>query len=990
MKVPLFKTSSRRLTSVPLVAVLLAAVGLISGISASAVAQDGSARAYLEYRASLSDREKKLPSSLLSKGQAQGVGSARALSDSSATPAVFRIDGASTSSLVQVISAIGAQPFFISTYQSYVTAVLTQEQVIELSYFSEVHKIRYLKAPIAQGAADLAHRAKALREDADPDLTGSNVVVGVIGLPSTKARYEALMAETAPSLPSAIQTIGEAIYDLSASSESPAAYPYSTPPGALELSEADFDAGVLGLAQIIHEMAPGATIVYASPGIESTPEQMALVIAELVAGDAENAVPPANIIVDDLLYPTENPFAYGIVSQSVTNAFDDGDGVLYVTAAGDGGRHSDTPADDVSDVYLSSADPIEAPAGSLFALWSENLFGPVHPFGGSGFLTVEQSLSDICLFWNAEPGVRRSDDLIMWVFDPDAVPVNGVIEPLAAFTLDPSRENGGGCLSEQGEAELALEAGYQLVISYASSPSYRIMITGERAVTNLSAPGKVFSRSTTGGIRGHAYSPDALTVGATPVCGTTTVIPYVETLCSEGITASSGFSSDGEGGANFSVQRFFWRDKNVLTELSASWEAVGDDFITKKPDLSAVESTEIREVSFAQAAASVSEINLVGTSASAASTAAIGALYWEYRQRQVTVSPALFPDGVRSSDVRQAMRASAINLLDDNGWDPQTGFGVIDAPRPLAGPLPALDLVVSAAVNSATLNFHRALNDISELFTYTVSCGEYLSERVLTASDSSTGTAGTTKAPISFFVSPGDSIQCSVVSSKAGVDITATSTAEATAKSLSAPVVTMTSKAAGVLMSFSAPLGLSNATYAGTCVLDGAAISGWTDKVVVAGTAYTILSAMPDSEITCTVKVSVPTNGDPFSATSSAQSAAVLPVGSTSLLLTADPGGFTVTITKDPDLASSDLVGVRLTCTQEGQAIAGASDQVVTSSRVAFETESESPVSCSATSTLTLNDSEIETIWPNGTSVSPEEPSTGLPVWLLYIATQPE
>ena len=55
----------------------------------------------------------------------------------------------------------------------------------------------------------------------------------------------------------------------------------------------------------------------------------------MVAGDGQ--VPPADIIIDDLFYPTQNPFEFDAVSEAIKKVREQ-QNVLYMTAAGDHGQ----------------------------------------------------------------------------------------------------------------------------------------------------------------------------------------------------------------------------------------------------------------------------------------------------------------------------------------------------------------------------------------------------------------------------------------------------------------------------------------------------------------------------------------------------------------------------------------------------------------------------------------------------------------------------
>ena len=78
--------------------------------------------------------------------------------------------------------------------------------------------------------------------------------------------------------------------------------------GAVDNTDGSADA--LNMLQLIYDIAPNATVVMASPGATSTAGQMAAVIATLRAGDNGAGIPAANIIVDDLLYPYQNPLRW--------------------------------------------------------------------------------------------------------------------------------------------------------------------------------------------------------------------------------------------------------------------------------------------------------------------------------------------------------------------------------------------------------------------------------------------------------------------------------------------------------------------------------------------------------------------------------------------------------------------------------------------------------------------------------------------------------
>ena len=116
-------------------------------------------------------------------------------------------------------------------------------------------------------------------------------------------------------------------------------------------------------------------------------------------------------------------------------------------------------------------------------------------------------------------------------------------------------------------------------------------------------------------------------------------------------------------------------------------------------------------------------------------------------------------------------------------------------------------------------------------------------------------------------------------------------------------------------------------------------------------------------------------------------------VQASSITLTPDSGGFSVRITKDGSLVNPSRVTTTVTCEQNGSPLPGADGQVVTGTGLSIETESQAEVTCQATSTYSYEGTTqaVTVNFPSGTTVTPDEyVDAGLPVWLLYIATQPE
>ena len=586
----------------------------------------------------------------------------------------FRLDGGSVEALEAVLSQIGAEAIARSGSRGYVSAELTIDQVVKASNFTAVRKIRHVKGPAAQGVteawtahrvADLSGAGKPSTISSKPAITGDEVVIALISLPYKSgdlAKLDTLSPRVVP-VPTKISEITGV----------------TDPAGTTDL---------LNMLQVIYDIAPGARVVVGSPGINGTPAQMHALIDKLVAGSGSvgsaGYIPPANIIVDDLDFLSQNPFEVDEVSEAIVAAR--AAGVLYVTAAGDGGHHESVNSS--SNVYVADFNSQPPPkTEAIFGYVAGNL----HMFEGNRpSLIVSQPLADLCLFWSEDPDSAKTfDDLTLWTFED--LNDNGMIDDNEAsdfFAL----VRPGGCLSEEGLAGPLLAKTKLILEDFSRSFKDRFLIVGERENTALDPITGAFDLSTQGAIRGHAYHPDALTVGTTPYLETSNAVSKFSGVETGDLTVSD-YSADGEPKTQ---ERFYWQNVGTST---ADWQAVASGGLAAaKPDLTATSNLSIKNTAGARE-------SFNGTSASAAVTAGIAALYWEFRQWQLD-DKGEKEGQVSSEEIRLIMRDSVIDG-GAVGWDSQFGQGVLDAPKALEVPLPtiATTLTLTADVNSVTVDW---------------------------------------------------------------------------------------------------------------------------------------------------------------------------------------------------------------------------------------------------------------------------------------------
>ena len=286
-------------------------------------ANDDQAPTLREFLSSLSPAERKMPKDLvvqarIAAGQAipaaaQATSRSRSsrFADSEAT-AIVQITGTSAETLAGLLLQRGIEPEFVSPSRPYVTAALTEQEIWDVSLLNSVKSIRYVRGPIAQGttSGSIAHRTEDFTATGQSTAQlgtnlvgdGDGVVIGLISLPAKQADIDALDDETTPRV--------IPVYD-------PAGGTQKLFLGTGAVDNTDGSADALNMLQLIYDIAPNATVVMASPGATSTAGQMAAVIATLRAGDNGAGIPAANIIVDDLLYPYQNPFEVGEVSEAM-------------------------------------------------------------------------------------------------------------------------------------------------------------------------------------------------------------------------------------------------------------------------------------------------------------------------------------------------------------------------------------------------------------------------------------------------------------------------------------------------------------------------------------------------------------------------------------------------------------------------------------------------------------------------------------------------
>jgi len=1077
--------------------IILGFVGM-TGVTAWAQPAGNAANAisYREFLQSLTPAERKIPINLVAAARyANGQPLPASLDESAAVqaregqprPEVYRLDGVSKGALLAALAAEGLSAKFVSETRNYVTAVLTPSAVGSLATYDAVLKVSPVIGPMAQGQgstqAAAVHRLADLypvdKPDAgDPALTGSGVVVGLISLPFKQADLDALNLEATRIIPDAaaltVRTGGDAI---------------SHGSGTLDaVDDTDGSLDALYLLQLIYDMAPGAQVVAASPGgAGSTPGEMATVVNALAAGDGGRGIPGADIIIDDLFFPGQNPFEVDEVSEAITAAREAG--VLYITAAGDNGQAGSSPT---STVYLSDFDGIEAPP-EVLAIddFLEGYY--TQSFGGDGILNVTEDLDSLCVFWNERPSPAAPTRFIAWIYDGSGTLVDslGMAAP-------------GGCTAS------AVADGYKVVFDHGTSAvsDYRLMVTGVRGSipANLEYAGAIFDEVTPGSIRGHAAAADALTVAAVELCSDSASITLSKTgtlndddgtagvsvgdtisyaftvtntgnvavtditLADTGATVSGGpiaslavgASDNSTFTASYTITQTDIDAGTYTNTATVTGDGTGTDDVTATdndtqalaegasitlsktgtlndddgiPGVSVgdtisyaftvtnVGDMAVTDITLADPGATVSGGPIASLAEGASDSSAFIGIYTitqtDIDAGTYTNTATVTGDGTGTNDVTATDTDSL--SLEANAYPPYSSCSALS----IAG-------YSSDGEEAGNARFFWE-SDGSGGYT-AITNGMAVTKPDVTAAGQSTlksADSGTTSRANYYGTSASVAATAGIAAlyweyAEGALGIHADFVAEAVRDLLAASVldggdtgtdilfgagvvdapkpiddgvgtgvlarprvsVVLSAKAAGAALQFSAALPApAGATYSATCTDGGAAITAWTDQTVSPDTAYAV-QATPEAEVSCTVTGSIDDGtGGTLTETDTATVTAAA-VSETTVSFASDIDQVSVTWSSDAAIADTDMLVVTLTCTNTITGATVVDNVELDESPYVIEAEDGEALDCSVSTSLSVNGGTATAIGDPATETITPDMASGLPIWLLYQATQ--
>ena len=492
------------------------------------------------------------------------------------------------------------------------------------------------------------------------------------------------------------------------------------------------------------------------------------------------------------------------------------------------------------------------------------------------------------------------------------------------------------------------------------------------------------------------------------------------------------------------VFQYGWQDVGVGDTVEyVEWQTTSTDGDRplRKPNVAAVGSGNFLTL---DSEGDPQETGYAGTSHSAAAVAGIAALYWELRASQLaTIDTDVTPLGAATiaSMLPEEVRAALRDAGQYDGADPYVptspfdltqsvliGDGAIDVPTVVsenlfAQPLNVNSITHATGVAAIKLDFTKSPDDFLESFAYWVEC-EGLSEPVdptlsdipnpngayVVPSDSSSPTGAITsdflpdtvttvaKAPLVRDAAPGNDVVCSITPQRDSEKWTPSIIATAVINPVDASPfsISLAPKALGVDLLLTDtteyPIG-TVLTYVAQCSAvgaDPAADPLWSSDDVPAGATQSI-AVDAGTEVTCSATVTAQyesatartAESSPTSVTAMAAA-----VSAPTVTVTPDLGGVLISWSTDPDLASAVSQALSLTCTQGDQTLLDAEVMSADATDYFLEAEDDAPVECTITSTMTAG-TDIEVVESSSAEqATPEPSSSGLPVWLMYQATQ--
>lgn len=397
-----------------------------------------------------------------------------------------------------------------------------------------------------------------------------------------------------------------------------------TPP-CLTVLTGQAGAGDEGTAmmEIIHDMAPGASLYFATADNSIT--SFAQNIRDLRTAGCD-------IIVDDVFYFVETPFQDGqtpaVVSTSqggvVTQAVNDvvASGALYFSAAGNEGNEDDS----TSGTYEGDFDPIAAGAPLPT--------GNVNNFGSTAYDAITSPGEQVVGLWWSDPLGASDNDYDLYLLNSTGTSILGASTNIQNGTQDPVELIGSANVINNNRLVVFQNTG-------ALNRFFHLVLF--RGGLSVNTAGETHGHSAASGAYTVAATPAALSAGAPTPNG-----PFPNPFTSASKTEF--FSSDG-------LRHIFFNDDSTAI-TPGNFSSTGGR-VLNKPDITAADGVSVTGVGGFGSP-------FYGTSAAAPAAASVAALI-------LAADPTLTP-----AQMRTALTSTAIDIM-GVGFDRDSGSGIVMA-----------------------------------------------------------------------------------------------------------------------------------------------------------------------------------------------------------------------------------------------------------------------------------------------------------------------
>ncbi len=550
-----------------------------------------------------------------------------------------------TDVLLAKITTSGGQVLYVNRALRSIRAIIPPEQIENIASSPDVIFISPKQGSMTQGKQALGHfsptsfwevapgfeqRAAKIRQQLAKRMSSTGIPIIGQGSVETEGDYthRAVDARGAFGVNGTglkIGVLSDGVTSVALSQATGDLPPNCGTPPCLTVLSGQAGAGDEGTAmmEIIHDMAPGASLYFATADNSIT--SFAANIHALQAAGCQ-------IIVDDVFYFVETPFQDGqtaaVVSTSqggvVTQAVNDvvALGVLYFSAAGNEGNL------DISTSGTFEGDFVPLAAASPLPTGNVNNFG-----SGNGYDTITSPGEQVVgLFWD-DPLGGSGNDYDLYLLNSTGASILGASTNIQNGTQDPVELIGSANVINNNRLVVFQHTGAL------NRFFHLVLFRGRLTVV------------TSGETHGHSAASGAYTVAATPAA-VSAGLPTPNGPFPNPFTSASQtefFSSDG-------LRHIFFNADS--TPITADLSSTGGE-VLNKPDITAADGVSVTGVGGFGSP-------FFGTSAAAPAAAAVAALV-------LSAQPTL-----NAADMKTALTSTAIDIM-ASGFDRDSGNGIVMA-----------------------------------------------------------------------------------------------------------------------------------------------------------------------------------------------------------------------------------------------------------------------------------------------------------------------